>query len=406
MIIQDDTLKSLHNKRIIVGVTGSIAAYKSAFLIRLLIKSGAEVKVVMTPAGCEFITPVTLSTLSKNPVLIDFSKDGTWSNHVEWALWADAMVIAPVTATTIGKMVSGIADNMLLATYLSAKCPVFIAPAMDLDMWKHPSTKRNLKLLAEDGVEQIPIGNGELASGLIGEGRMAEPEDILSFLIRKMNVAKDLTGKKILITAGPTYESIDPVRYIGNRSTGTMGIALTQECIERGAEVILVLGPSSIKIPDSENLETIRVENAAEMYRHCIEKYDQCDVAIMAAAVADYTPETVSDTKIKKSDDDMVLRLKRTADIAATLGKKKKNQILVGFALETNDEILNAKRKLQKKNLDFIVLNSLNDKGAGFGSHTNKISIIDQYEKKDFDKKPKTAVAKDIVDEIVDRLNK
>ena len=393
--------QQLAHKKIILCITGSIAAYKAAFLVRLLIKSQAEVRVIMTPSACAFISPLTLSTLSKHDVHTEVSDGNSWNNHVELGLWADAMLVAPCTATTLGKMTNGIADTMLVATYLSAKCPVYIAPAMDLDMWKHPSTKSNLSKLSSYGDQIIPVGNGELASGLSGEGRMAEPEDIVAFLARKMSQEQDLAGKTILVTAGPTHEALDPVRFIGNRSSGKMGIAIAEECAHRGADVKLVLGPSALQAQHS-HVETIKVTSAQDMFEAATSVFDQCDAAIMAAAVADYTPETVSDIKIKKKEGDLSIPLKRTKDIAKYLGQQKKHQLLIGFALETNNEISNANRKLQKKNLDFIVLNSLNDSGAGFQHDTNKIKIIKSDDEiLDYPLKSKTAVAVDIVDQIV-----
>ena len=391
----------LDGKKIILCITGSIAAYKAASLVRLFVKANADVRVIMTPSACSFITPLTLSTLSKHEVHTEVSDGSSWNNHVELGLWADAMLVAPTTATTLAKMANGIADNMVVATYLSAKCPVYIAPAMDLDMWKHPSTLANIQKLESYGNGIIPVGNGELASGLHGEGRMAEPEDILSFLSSEFNKKQDLAGKKILITAGPTYEAIDPVRFIGNRSSGKMGVAIAESCARRGAQVELVLGPSKLKTAHS-NIHCIRVQSAHDMYQAATRVFESCDAAIMAAAVADYTPKTVSDIKIKKKDGDLNIPLERTKDIAGYLGSIKKNQILVGFALETNDEFQNANRKLQKKNLDFIVLNSLNDKGAGFQHDTNKIKIIKKSgESLEYPLKQKTEVAEDIVDELV-----
>ena len=391
---------SLASKKIILCITGSIAAYKAAFLTRLLIKAQAEVRVIMTPSACAFISPLTLSTLSKHDVHTEVSDGNSWNNHVELGLWADAMVIAPCTATTLGKMANGIADTMLVATYLSAKCPVYIAPAMDLDMWIHPSTKGNLEKLEAYGNGIIPVGNGELASGLSGEGRMAEPEDIVAYLKEKLSSPKDLNGKKVIVTAGPTYEAIDPVRFIGNRSSGKMGIALAEECAERGAHVHLILGPSALST-NHKNIIVHNITSAEEMYNATVAQFDNSDVAIMAAAVADYTPQTISEIKIKKKEGDLNIPLKRTQDIASHLGSVKKNQLLIGFALETNDEIFNANRKLQKKNLDFIVLNSLNDKGAGFQHDTNKIRIIKSADDiQEYPLKSKTAVAVDIVNEI------
>lgn len=395
---------SIVGKKIILCVSGSIAAYKSAFLVRLLVKKQAEVRVVMTPSACSFITPLTLSTLSKNAVHTEVSDGYSWNNHVEMGLWADAMIVAPATATTIAKLANGIADNMVIATYLSAKCPVFIAPAMDLDMWKHPSTKNNLSKLESYGNGIIPVGNGELASGLSGEGRMAEPEEIVEYISKRLAKKQDLSGKTVMITAGPTHEAIDPVRFIGNRSSGKMGVAIAEECASRGAKVELILGPSKLSTIHT-NINCTRVTSAQDMYDAAVAVFDTCDVAIMAAAVADYTPQTVSDIKIKKKDGDLNILLKRTKDIAGHLGSVKDQQILVGFALETNDEIVNANRKLQKKNLDFIVLNSLNDKGAGFQHDTNKIKIIKRTgEEQSFELKSKTDVAVDIIDEVVRHL--
>jgi len=393
---------NLDGKKIILSITGSIAAYKSATLTRLLIKAGAEVHVIMTPAATSFITPLTLSTLSKHEVHTDVSDGDSWDNHVELGLWADLMLIAPCTATTLGKMANGIADTMVVATYLSAKCPVHIAPAMDLDMWKHPSTKDNLRKLTSYGNHIIPVGHGELASGLHGDGRMAEPEDIVEHLIDHFSKAQPLADKKLVITAGPTYEAIDPVRFIGNRSTGKMGVAIATVAADQGAQVDLILGPSSIVV-DHPNVTVTRVTSAQQMYEAAAALYPSADAGVMAAAVADYTPKTVADKKIKKADGDLSIPLQRTIDIAATLGKsKKEGQLLIGFALETNDEEKNASRKLQKKNFDFIVLNSLNDKGAGFGHDTNKVRII----AKDgndvvHELKSKVAVAHDIIAEAV-----
>ena len=392
---------SLASKKIILCITGSIAAYKSASLTRLLIKAHAEVRVIRTASASAFISPLTLSTLSKHDVHTEVSDGNSWNNHVELGLWADAMIVAPCTATTLGKMANGIADTMLVATYLSAKCPVFIAPAMDLDMWIHPSTKANLTKLKSYGNGIIPVGNGELASGLSGEGRMAEPEDIITYLSDKFATNQDLAGKRVIVTAGPTHEAIDPVRFIGNRSSGKMGIAIAEECANRGAQVQLVLGPSKLT-SNHRNVTTINVTSAEEMYQSVVANFEECDVAVMAAAVADYTPQTVSDIKIKKKEGDLSIQLKRTKDIAAQLGSLKKNQLLIGFALETNDEIFYSILKLQKKNLDFIVLNSLNDKGAGFQYDTNRIRIIKSESNiKEYPLKSKPAVAVDIVDEIV-----
>ena len=398
---------SLQGKKIVLGITGSIAAYKAAVLIRLLIKKGAEVQVVITPAGKEFITPITLSALTSKPVISEFfaQRDGSWHSHVALGQWADAMLIAPATASSIGKMAHGVADNMLITTYLSMKAPVFVAPAMDLDMFAHPSTTENLNTLRRYGNHIIEPAEGELASHLVGKGRMEEPENIVAYLERYFAQAKELTGKKIVITAGPTYEKIDPVRFIGNYSSGKMGFALAEECASRGAEVTLVAGPVQIKTTHP-NIHRIDVESCAEMYSATTEAFKGAHGAILCAAVADFTPETTADTKIKREGDDLVLRLKPTHDIAAELGRMKlPHQCLVGFALETNDEMTHAQDKLQRKNLDFIVLNSLRDAGAGFRHDTNKITIISTTETKEYPLKPKTEVAKDIVDELVGRID-
>ncbi len=363
----------LKGKKILLAVSGSIAVYKSLILTRLLIKNGAEVKVIMTPASTDFVSPLSFSTLSKNQVFSDVSSGDSWNNHVELGLWADLMIVAPVTATTMAKMVNGIADNMVIACYLSAKCPVLFAPAMDLDMWKHPSTKSNLTKLQSYGNHYIQVGNGELASGLEGEGRMAEPEAILKEIVYFLDIKQDLKGKNAIVTAGPTYEDMDPVRYIGNRSTGKMGIAIAEELAKRGASVSLILGPSQIKTTSA--YETIRVRSAQEMYEEVKDLHQESDIVIFAAAVADYRPSNISDQKIKKKDDDLAIKLERTVDIAKTLGAEKKKQIHIGFALETENGEVNAKKKLDKKNFDYIVLNTLADEGAGFGHDTNKISI-------------------------------
>ncbi len=393
---------SLKGKNIILGISGSIAAYKTAFLTRLLIKAGAKVQVLMTPAATHFIGPLTLSTLSNRQVHTDVSSGDSWNNHVEFGLWADAMLIAPATATTLAKLANGLADNILVATYLSAKCPVFFAPAMDLDMWKHPSAIHNVKKLQSYGNHLIPVGSGELASGLVGAGRMAEPEEIFAFLEHFFQKEKDLNGKKAIVTAGPTYEAIDPVRFLGNRSTGKMGIAIAEELATRGANVSLILGPSHEKA-EHPNIETINVSTAEEMYQASIQRFDDCDIAVLAAAVADYRPAQVASQKIKKKDGDMSIQLERTTDIAASLGKtKRKDQILIGFALETNNELEHARKKREKKNFDFIVLNSLNDKGAGFAHNTNKISLVYGNKTRDFELKTKRQVAIDIVNAIVE----
>lgn len=394
----------LQGKKIVLGITGSIAAYKSCLIIRQLIKKGAEVQVVITPAGKEFITPITLSALTSKPVISEFfaQRDGTWHSHVDLGLWADAMLIAPATASTIGKMAHGVADNMLITTYLSMKAPVFIAPAMDLDMYAHPSTQQNLKTLQSYGNHVIEPGTGFLASKLEGKGRMEEPENIVACLERFFSQQESLKGKKVLITAGPTYEKIDPVRFIGNYSSGKMGFALANECANRGAQVELVCGPvsSSMQV-NHPNIHRINVESAQEMFEVCKEWFPSMNSAILCAAVADFAPETVAEQKIKRTGDEMVIRLKPNPDIAASLGQmKKQGQTLVGFALETNDEESNAQAKLKKKNFDFIVLNSLKDEGAGFRTDTNKITIITADNKKDYPLKSKEEVAKDIIDEL------
>lgn len=406
-------MDSLQGKKIVLGITGSIAAYKSCLIIRQLIKKGAEVQVVITPAGKEFITSITLSALTSKPVISEFfaQRDGTWHSHVDLGLWADVMLIAPATASTIGKMANGVADNMLITTYLSMKAPVFIAPAMDLDMYAHPSTQQNLKTLQSYGNHIIEPGTGFLASKLEGKGRMEEPENIVACLeqfFSQQNCAKENTqqdsmkGKKVLITAGPTYEKIDPVRFIGNYSSGKMGFALANECARRGAQVELVCGPvSALMQTKFPNIHRIDVESAQEMFVACKELYPSMDSAILCAAVADFAPETTAEQKIKRTGDDMIIRLKPNPDIAASLGQmKKQGQTLVGFALETNDEESNAQAKLKKKNFDFIVLNSLKDEGAGFRTDTNKITIITAANKKDYPLKTKEEVAKDIVDEL------
>lgn len=391
----------LKGKHIILGITGSIAAYKAAYLLRLFIKQGAEVQVVMTPAGKEFITPVTLSSLSGKPVVSEFftANTGEWHSHVDLGLWADAMIVAPATASTIGKMAHGIADNMLVTTYLSCKAPVFVAPAMDLDMYAHPSTRHNLELLRSYGNHIIEPATGELASHLTGKGRMEEPEQIVAVLDRFFDRPQPLAGKRVLVTAGPTYEKIDPVRFIGNYSSGKMGFALAEACAEAGAEVTLVAGPVSLTTSHA-SIHRVDVESAAEMYRAAVDAYDRADAAIMCAAVADYAPEMVSDVKLKRSGDERVLRLKPNPDIAAELGRRKRpGQCLVGFALETNDEESNARLKMEKKNLDFIVLNSLRDAGAGFRCDTNKVTVIGREgEPVEIPCKLKTEVAADIVE--------
>lgn len=391
----------LKGKHIILGITGSIAAYKAAYLLRLFIKQGAEVQVVMTPAGKEFITPVTLSSLSGKPVVSEFftANTGEWHSHVDLGLWADAMIVAPATASTIGKMAHGIADNMLVTTYLSCKAPVFVAPAMDLDMYAHPSTRHNLELLRSYGNHIIEPATGELASHLTGKGRMEEPEQIVAVLDRFFDRPQPLAGKRVLVTAGPTYEKIDPVRFIGNYSSGKMGFALAEACAEAGAEVTLVAGPVSLTTSHA-SIHRVDVESAAEMYRAAVDAYNRADAAIMCAAVADYAPETVSDVKLKRSGEERVLHLKPNPDIAAELGRRKRpGQCLVGFALETNDEESNARLKMEKKNLDFIVLNSLRDAGAGFRCDTNKVTVIGREgDPVEIPCKLKTEVAADIVE--------
>ena len=419
----------LKGKKIVLGITGSIAAYKACLIIRGLVKAGAEVQVVITPAGKEFITPITLSALTHKPVISEFfaQRDGTWNSHVDLGLWADAMLIAPCTASTLGKMANGIADNMLITTYLSMKAPVFIAPAMDLDMYKHPSTQENMQRLVSFGNHIIEPASGFLASGLEGKGRMEEPERIVAILEESLGEAPSkmrgssclekawqnhalqesqeggMRGKKVLSTAGPTYEKIDPVRFIGNYSSGKMGFALAEECAQRGAEVTLVAGPVSMQC--SEAIHRIDVESCEEMYQAATAAFKESDAAILCAAVADFRPATQATQKIKREKDDLVLRLEPTHDIAAALGKMKtEKQVLVGFALETNDEEVNAKKKLETKNLDFIVLNSLQNKGTCFQSDENQISIISKEGQRDYEKKSKQAVARDIVDEIEKRV--
>ena len=407
----------LEGKKIVLGITGSIAAYKACLIIRELIKKGAEVQVVITPAGKEFITPITLSALTHKPVISEFfsQRDGTWNSHVDLGLWADAMLIAPCTASTLGKMANGIADNMLITTYLSMKAPVFVAPAMDLDMYKHPSTQKNMETLLSYGNQIIEPASGFLASGLMGKGRMEDPENIVAYLNDYFDQqaesathqedcdpikGKDLKGKIILITAGPTYEKIDPVRFIGNYSSGKMGFALAEECRKRGAQVELIAGP--VALTCHKDIRRIDVESCQEMYEATTQAFEDCDAAILCAAVADFKPADVADKKIKREKDDLKLRLVPTHDIAAALGKmKQKDQHIVAFALETNDEEMNAEKKRKKKNADFIVLNSTRNPGTTFRTDENQITIISENGKKEYDKKPKTEVARDIIDELV-----
>ncbi len=396
----------LKGKKIVLGITGSIAAYKAVLLVRSLIQAGAEVKVLMTPAAKDFISPLTLSTLSKNPVLIDIFKEDTWANHVMLGRWADIMLVAPLSCNTLAKMAAGLCDSLLLSVYLSATCPVMLAPAMDEDMWKHPSTRQNLQTLVSYGNSIIPVASGELASGLFGEGRMAEPETIMEYLLQHFKIAGRLNGKKVLVTAGPTYEHIDPVRFIGNHSSGKMGVAIAREFLNSGAAVTLVLGPAP-GVLQLNGLNVIRVQSANEMYDACHQVFGETDIAIMAAAVADYSPITVASEKIKKKEENWSVALKKTPDILKSLGQKKQEkQVLAGFALETSNERENALAKLQQKNADIIVLNSLRDKDAGFGKDTNKVTIFDRKGgEKNFDLKSKTAVAKDIVDYIIEYIH-
>lgn len=397
----------LSGKNVLLGISAGIAAYKTAHLVREFIKAGANVQVIMTPAATDFVTPLTLSTLSKNPVYTSFFNedevDATWNSHVDLGLWADIMLVAPATANTMAKMVNGVCDNLLLATYLSAKCPVYFAPAMDLDMYQHPSTKASIQSLESFGNICIPATSGELASGLVGEGRMAEPEDIVSFITKDLLNKLPLKGKKVLITAGPTYEAIDPVRFIGNHSSGKMGFELALAAANLGAQVILVSGPTALKVNHSL-ITRIDIVSAQEMYEVCLQHFDEVDIAILAAAVADYRPSLVANQKIKKQNASLHIQLEPTTDILATLGTLKQHQFLVGFALETENEVANAISKIQRKNLNLIVLNSLKDSGAGFAKDTNKISIIDQqFNITPFDLKSKSAVAKDIINVIIQK---
>lgn len=394
---------SLAKKNIVIAVCGSIAAYKIAHLTRLLVKEKANVQIIMTKEATEFITPLTLSTLSNNPVLIDYfdPKTGEWNNHVHIGLQADLILVAPATANTIGKLANGICDSLLTAVYLSAKCPVFIAPAMDLDMWKHPSTQNNIRLLQSYGNRIIHPGNGELASGLIGEGRLAEPEEILDFITQSFSPQLPLSGRNALVTAGPTYEAIDPVRFIGNHSSGKMGYALAKQLVALGAKVTLISGPTALDAP--QNVDRIQVTSAHEMLEAVVQNFSQSDIIVMSAAVADYTPIEVASQKIKKKEDQFSIALKKTTDILASIGTKKtEKQLLIGFALETNNEVEHAKDKLMRKNLDFIVLNSMQDKGAGFATDTNKVTVIDRFQHiQEFTLKSKEDVAKDICQLIV-----
>lgn len=400
---------SVSGKKILIAVSGGIAAYKIHFLIRYFIKKGAEVQVIMTPDAEHFVTKLSLSTLSKKPVYTDFyNENGTWNSHVEMALWADVMIIAPCTANTLAKMTHGMCDNLVIATYMSAKCPVFIAPAMDLDMYQHPSTQQNLELAEDFGHFIIPAENGELASGLIGQGRMAEPETIANAVEEFFNAAhheKTLEGQTVLITAGPTYEAIDPVRFIGNHSSGKMGFSLAEEASKRGAKVILISGPTS-QVMNDKNVDVYKVTSAKEMLDKVFEFYDTIDIGIASAAVADYAPKEVAKEKIKKNDDSLTIELIKNPDILRTMGDKKTHQFLVGFALETQNEEENAKGKLEKKNLDMIVLNSLRDEGAGFKNDTNKIKIFTKTEKKEFELKSKDDVAKDILNFVESQILK
>lgn len=394
--------RMLEGKKILLGISGSIAAYKSAFLVRQLVRAGAEVRVIMTPSATDFISKLTLSTLSRNKVLVDLFDEDSWANHVMLGRWADVMLIAPLSCNTISKMAHGQCDNLLLAVYLSATCPVVVAPAMDEDMWHHPSTKENIQKLISFGNKIISVDTGELASGLVGDGRMAEPDNIIKYMEDNFFVSQSLTGKKAFVSAGPTYEPLDPVRFIGNHSSGKMGLAIAEELFARGAAVTLIMGPSPIKLP-SNGIQSVRVNTAEEMYQACTTQFDNSDIGVMAAAVADYTPVEVATKKIKKNNGELVIELKKTRDILKALGEKKsKKQVLVGFALETNNEREYALGKLKNKNADMIVMNSLNDKGAGFGTDTNKISIFDKSGKEfRYELMSKKEAAKNIVDTII-----
>jgi len=392
----------LKGKKILLGISGSIAAYKSAFLVRLLVKAGAEVKVIMTPSSTDFISKLTLSTLSRNKVLVDLFDEDSWANHVILGRWAEVMLIAPLSCNTLSKMANGQCDNLLLAVYLSATCPVIVAPAMDEDMWHHQSTKLNIQKLIDFGNKIIPVDKGELASGLVGDGRMAEPETIVKFIEDSLSVSKSLAGKKVMVSAGPTYEPIDPVRFIGNHSSGKMGLAIAEELYARGADVTLIMGPSSTNLPEN-GIKSVRVNTAEEMYVACTKQFDKSDIGVMAAAVADYTPVKVAATKVKKTSDELVIELKKTKDILKSLGENKSSkQVLVGFALETNNEREYALKKLKNKNADMIVMNSLNDEGAGFGTDTNKITIFDKSGKEfNYELMSKREAAKNIVDTVI-----
>lgn len=391
---------NLSGKKILLGITGSIAAYKAIYLVRLLVKAGAEVKVVMTPASRDFVSPLTLSTLSHHPVHIDLFQENEWANHVQLGRWADVMVIAPLSVNTLSKMAQGQCDNLLLATWLSATCPVVLAPAMDEDMWHHPFTQQNLQKLISIGHKVIPVEKGELASGLVGEGRMAEPETILSYIEEHFFFREELKGRKAIVTAGPTYEPLDPVRFIGNHSSGKMGVEIAKALYARGAAVTLVLGPSAQ--PSPSGIETIRVNSAQQMFDAVSDRFDQMDIAVMSAAVADYTPVNTAPEKIKKSGDRLVLELQKTPDILRTMGERKKNQVLIGFALETTNERAYALEKLRSKNADMIVLNSLRDEGAGFGKDTNKVTLFDKSGKEfDLALQSKQQVARHIVDTLI-----
>lgn len=395
----------ISGKKILIGITGSIAAYKMVHLVRLLLKGDAEVKVVMTPAATDFVAPLTLSTLCHHPVQVELFKEGAWANHVMLGRWADLFLIAPLSCNTLAKMASGHCDNLLLATYLSATCPVWVAPAMDDDMWRHPAIQHNLQLLRNHGCHVLPVGFGELASGLTGNGRMAEPEDMVAAMETFFTGQNSFSGKKVLITAGPTYEAIDPVRFIGNHSSGKMGYALAETIARRGGEVTLVSGPVSLEAP--AGVELVRVQSAGEMHEACMARKDDYDIAILSAAVADYTPEVVASEKIKKAEGGLTINLRKTPDILASLGAaKKKGQLLVGFALETNNELANARKKLEAKNADMIVLNSLNDSGAGFGKPTNKVTLLLRNgQELAFETKTKEAVAADIAAQVLQLIS-